>query len=236
MSLSSGSHSSHLSREGAYTAEEYVRRPDHIPQTGQDESEKYILALHTDPTHHQAVTALRNQHFPPNINKLSAHVALFRALPGSQLPVIQSAIQHLVHHHDPFPISTGEPFLMAHGVGLHVHVEPAPHIFRTLKEQWNGFLSKQDQSFRAHYTIQNKVQSSVAQESLVAIRSGPDRFEGSTGIVTGLSLYLYDRGYWTLKHTYPFRGQKEGERVPVADPSNDDEWPSLGAASAPEYK
>ncbi|KAI4259822.1 MAG: hypothetical protein L6R42_004385 [Xanthoria sp. 1 TBL-2021] len=234
MSQSSGAHNCRHSREGGYTAEEYVRRPDHTPQTGQDESEKYILALQTDPAHHKAVTALRTQHFPANINKLSAHVALFRALPGSQLPVIQSAIQHLVHHQEPFPISTGEPFPMTHGVGLHVHAEPAALIFRTLKEQWDGFLSKQDQSFRAHYTIQNKVQSSVAQKSLVEIRSGPHRFEGSTGTVTGLSLYLYDRGYWTLKHTYPFRAEKEADKAHVVDPIDPEEWPSLGAASTPK--
>ncbi|KAL8847232.1 MAG: hypothetical protein Q9221_007719 [Calogaya cf. arnoldii] len=229
MSQSSGTH---IGREGGYTAEDYVRRPEHIPQTGQDESEKYILALHTDPAHHKAVTALRNQHFPSNINRLSAHVALFRALHGSQLAVIQSAIEHLVHQHDPFPISTGEPFLMDHGVGLHVQVGPATNIFQTLKEQWGGFLSEQDQSFRAHYTIQNKVRSSVAQKSLVEIRSGPHRFEGSTGTVTGLSLYLYDRGYWTLKQTYPFPAEKENEKAHVVDGSNTDEWPSLGAASA----
>lgn len=231
MSQLSGAHNGCHPREGKYTAEEYVRRPDHTPQTGQDESEKYILALQTDPAHHKAVTALRNQHFPANINKLSAHVALFRALPGSQLPLIQSAIENLVSNYEPFPISTGEPFPMTHGVGLHVHVEPATDIFRTLREQWGGFLSKQDQSFRAHYTIQNKVETRTAQKSLEEIRSGPHRFQGSTGTVTGLSLYLYDRGYWTLKYTYPFATDNEVEKAPVVDEGNKEEWPSLSASS-----
>ncbi|KAL9627420.1 MAG: hypothetical protein Q9204_006578, partial [Flavoplaca sp. TL-2023a] len=124
------------------------------------------------------------------------------------------------------------PFLMAHGVGLHAHVEPAKEIFRTLKDQWGEFLSKQDQSFRAHYTIQNKVQSSVAQKCFEDIRSGPDRFEGSTGTVTGLSLYLYDRGYWTLKHTYPFSTEKVMENTQLVDGKDEEEWPSLGASTA----
>ncbi|KAL8669342.1 MAG: hypothetical protein Q9168_006058, partial [Polycauliona sp. 1 TL-2023] len=168
-----GINTTNTKHEGGYTAQQYTRKPDHTPQTGQDESEKYILALQTDPAHHKAVTALRNQHFPAKINKLSAHVALFRALPGSQLPLIQSSIQQLVQHHQPFPISTGEPFLMAHGVGLHVHVKPAVEIFQALKEQWHGFLSKQDQSFRAHYTIQNKVERADAEKCLEDIQSGP---------------------------------------------------------------
>ncbi len=232
MSQSSAAHNGKPTREGGYTAEEYVRRPDHTPQTGQDEPEKYILALHTDLVHHKAVTALRNAHFPANINKLSAHVALFRALPGSQLSTIQASILHIAQNHNPFPISTGEPFLMAHGVGLHAHAEPAKDIFRTLKDQWGGLLSKQDQSFRAHYTIQNKVQSSVAQKCFEDIQSGPDRFEGSTGTVTGLSLYLYDRGYWTLKHTYPFVVERKVEKTHAVDEENEEEWPSLDASTA----
>ncbi|KAL8991354.1 MAG: hypothetical protein Q9169_007889 [Polycauliona sp. 2 TL-2023] len=219
-------------KDGGYTAEEYVRNPDHIPQTGQDESEKYILALHTDPAHHKTVTALRTKHFPVKINKLTAHVSLFRALPGSQLPAIEAAIKKLVQHQDPFQISTGEPFLMPYGVGLAVHAGAAASIYQILKEQWTGFLSKQDQSFRPHYTIQNKVERSTAQRTVEDIHSGPGRFEGSTGTVTGLSLFLYDRGYWTLKQTYPFSMETRDQkiRVVVVDKSDKEEWPSLGAS------
>ncbi|KAL8765959.1 MAG: hypothetical protein Q9209_007106 [Squamulea sp. 1 TL-2023] len=227
--LSAANNGSH-SRDGAYTAQQYARKPDHTPQTGQDESEKYILALNTDTLHHHVVTALRNKHFPANINKLSAHVALFRALPGSQLATVQSAIEHVVRHYEPFPISTGEPFLMAHGVGLEVHVEPAKHIYQVLKRQWNGFLSTQDQNFKAHYTIQNKVQKSIAQKTLVEVRQD---FDGSNGMVSGLSLYLYDRGYWRLKEIYPFgMNKKEEKEVPVVEQDDEDMWPSLGGSKS----
>ncbi|KAL8781763.1 MAG: hypothetical protein Q9213_005846 [Squamulea squamosa] len=230
MSLMAGMNNGSHSREGGYTAQQYTRNPDHTPHTGQDESEKYILALNTDTHHHQVVTALRSKHFPANINKLSAHVALFRALPGSQLATIQSAIEHVVHHYEPFPISTGEPFLMTHGVGLEVHAEPAKHIFHVLKGQWNGFLSNQDQSFKAHYTIQNKVQNSIAQKTLGEVRQD---FGRSNGMVTGLSLFLYDRGYWRLKETYPFgMNKREEKKPPVVEQNNEDMWPSLGASKS----
>ncbi|KAL8684165.1 MAG: hypothetical protein Q9224_006555 [Gallowayella concinna] len=210
---------------GKYTAETYTRSADHTPQTTQSETKTYILALKTDPAHHQAVTALRNKHFPTKINKLAAHIALFRALPGSKLPAIQKAIQNLVCQTSSFSISTGEPFLMAHGVGLNANVEPAKEIFQTLKEQWNDFLSKQDHGFRPHYTIQNKVEKSVAEETLAEVRNS---FGGSEGTVTGLLLYFYDRGYWTLKNVYWFRDGKEEERKPVVDKNDREEWPSLG--------
>ncbi|KAL8646382.1 MAG: hypothetical protein Q9210_006171, partial [Variospora velana] len=118
----------------------YMRHPDHIPRTSLPETSTYILTLHTDPAHHTTITALRTQYFPPYLNKLSAHIALFRALPGSELPVIETAIQDLVSHIRPFPISTGEPFPLAHGVGLEVHAPPAKEIFHALRETWAGFL------------------------------------------------------------------------------------------------
>ncbi|KAL8931952.1 MAG: hypothetical protein Q9216_007014 [Gyalolechia sp. 2 TL-2023] len=181
------------SNSGPYTASTYTRRADHTPQTAQPESETYILTLNTDEAHHKAVTALRNQHFPTHLNKLSAHIALFRALPGSELPTIQDAIEDLVQKYNSFQISTGKPFSLSHGVGLEADVKPAQEIFRTLKARWSPFLSKQDQSFRAHYTIQNKVEDQkVVEKTLEEVQQS---FRGSTGTVTGLSLYLYERGY-----------------------------------------
>ncbi|KAL8919747.1 MAG: hypothetical protein Q9208_006613 [Pyrenodesmia sp. 3 TL-2023] len=217
------------SNPGPYTADTYTRRADHTPQTSQPESETYILALDTDEAHHRAVTALRNQHFPPKLNKLSAHIALFRALPGSELARIESAIQDLTHHQRPFPISTGKPFLLSHGVGLEVHVAPAQDIFGTLKAQWQGFLSKQDQSFRAHYTIQNKVEDK--EEVQKTLQEVQRNFAGSTGTVTGLSLYLYARGYWKLKQVYAFAEETDLGSATVAPKSTDEKWPALGSLS-----
>ncbi|KAL8716224.1 MAG: hypothetical protein Q9220_000129 [cf. Caloplaca sp. 1 TL-2023] len=216
---------------GSYTAEEYTRRADHTPQTAHTESETYILTLTTDPAHHKAVTALRQKHFPPRLNKLSAHIALFRALPGSELAIIKPAIEDLVHQSHPFPISTGKPFRLSHGVGLEAHVEPAKQIYDTLKRQWAGFLSKQDQSFKPHYTIQNKAEEGVPEKTIEEVRQS---FPGSGGMVTGLSLYLYDRGFWRMEKTYPFVGggdQTQGVAPTVNDgKANDADWPALPAA------
>lgn len=178
-----------------YTSEIYTRRADHIANTAHEDEDAYILTLHTDPSHHKRLTALRTKYFPPTLNKLSAHIALFRALPGSHLPTIQSDIHSLTSAQHTFPITTGKAFLLGrHGVAIDAHAPAAKGIYNALKEKWEAFLSKQDKSFRAHYTIQNKVdEEGVPERTLEEVRRD---FEGSRGTVDGLSLFRYDRGYW----------------------------------------
>ncbi|KAI4118545.1 MAG: hypothetical protein LQ345_001430 [Seirophora villosa] len=216
------------SNTGPYTADTYTRHPDHTPQTSHPETDTYILTLHTDPAHHKTITALRTRHFPSHLNKLSAHIALFRALPGSELPTIETAIRDLVRLTRPFPIETRDAFPLAHGVGLEVHAPPAKQIFRTLEGQWGGFLSRQDRGFRAHYTLQNKVDDGeLVRKTLEEVRAG---FEGSTGTVEGLALYSYQRGYWKLRQVFPFTGGEEEVRQKqdtTTRKMEQDEWPAL---------
>ena len=185
---------------GPFAAEQYNRHHDHTPNTAQEEVHKYVLTLHTDPEHHTRVTALRTQYFPPHLNKLSAHIALFHALPGSQLSAIESDILAATTAQQPFPIVTGKPFLMLHGVGIHVHVPPAKEIHRELKGKWEGWLSRQDKSFEPHYTIQNKVERDVAVRTLKEV----ERLRDMRGVVDGLTLWRYDKGYWKHERDFMF--------------------------------
>ncbi|KAL9070358.1 MAG: hypothetical protein Q9161_004916 [Pseudevernia consocians] len=184
---------------GPYTADKYTRRADHTANTAQEEEDNYILALHTDPEHHKRVTALRSQYFPPKLNKLSAHIALFRALPGSQLATIEADVSAAAEKQRSFSIATDKAYLLGHGVAIDANAPPAKDIYNGLKDKWEDFLSKQDKSFKAHYTIQNKVEDGVPQRTLEELQKN---FEGSRGQVDGLSLYRYDRGYW--RHTKDF--------------------------------
>jgi len=195
----------HLSLPHPPTSRTYTRQADHTPNTADPESAVYILALRTDTAHHERMTALRNQYFPPNLNKLEAHIALFRALPGSQLPAISTDIHDLVNSQSPFPIKTIKPFQLGHGVAIQVHAPDAVEIFNKLSEKWAGFLSKQDQSFRAHYTLQNKVEKEVAERTLQEVRG---TFRGEEGLVGGLVLYRYDRGFWRDARVFDFGGSK----------------------------
>lgn len=179
----------------------YSRQADHTPNTADPESEVYILALRTDTAHHERMTALRKQYFPINLNKLDAHVALFRALPGSQLTTISADINDLAKSQTPFTITATKPYQLGHGVAIHVHAPEAGDIFKKLRGRWAGFLSKQDQSFQPHYTIQNKVEKEVAERTLQEVR---ETFHGSDGQVGGLSLYRYDKGFWRHRRDFEF--------------------------------
>ena len=192
---------SHHPTPQAPHSQPYTRQADHTPNTSSPESEVYIVVLRTDIAHHKRMTALRNQYFPANLNKLEAHIALFRALPGSRLDTISADLEDAAQSHKPFPIKTTKAFVMGHGVAMHVHAPEAGEIFERLKERWGGFLSKQDQSFRAHYTVQNKVERYVAERSLQKVQQ---TFHGSEGIVSGLALYRYDRGFWRHGRDFEF--------------------------------
>ena len=192
----------------SFDSRAYTRQADHTPNTTNPESDVYILALRTDVAHHQRMTALRNQYFPPKINKLEAHVALFRALPGSHLTGFSEDIKNYSQAHKPFPIRTTKAFALGHGVAIHVDAPEATDIYEGLRCMWTNVLSKQDQSFKAHYTIQNKVEKEVAEKTLQEVR---ETFHGSQGTVTGLVLYRYDKGFW--RHTRDFDFVKKEEQL-----------------------
>jgi 2'-5' RNA ligase len=188
---------------GAYTADEYQRRDAHKANTTYEDEKSYILALRTNENHLKTMTALRAKYFPKKINKLDAHVALFRALPGSELSRICNDISEIAGSTSPFSIHAKKPFKMGKGVGIQVdRAEPAKTIYGQLKERWEPFLSQQDKSFKAHYTIQNKVDDPTVVDN--TIKEVREEFRGSEGTVDGLSLYRYDRGYWKMERDFEF--------------------------------
>ncbi len=201
---SATSHAPYSQQSGPYTAQTYQRKDEHKARTGNEHEKSYVLALHTDKEHHKQMTSLRERYFPPKLNKLDAHIALFRALPGSQLPRITEDIIDLVATQTPFSINAKEPFRMKHGVGIHVidSSSQARGLHEKLKARWKSFLSPQDGSFQAHYTVQNKVEDeAIVDQTLQELE---EQFSGSQGQVLGLTLYRYDRGYWKKEQDFPF--------------------------------
>ena len=153
------------------------------------------------------LTSLRDKYFPPELNKLAAHIALFRALPGSQLPRLTQDIARLTQSQAPFSILASQAFRMRQGVGIHVKDDSGrlKSIYEELKAQWSSFLSQQDRSFSPHYTIQNKVADDTkVDETLMELTN---QFHGSRGQALGLSLYRYDHGHW--RKTKDFMFEKE---------------------------
>ncbi|EXJ64836.1 hypothetical protein A1O7_01174 [Cladophialophora yegresii CBS 114405] len=186
------------------SAPAYQRRNEHKAHTGNEHEESYVLTLHTNVEHHKLMTSLREQYFPPALNKLEAHIAVFRALPGSQLSRIIQDIASVAGSQRPFSITADAPFRMRRGVGIRVVDESgqAKGIHQELKARWSPFLSHQDRSFQAHYTVQNKVDDeAVVNDTLEELGN---HFHGSQGTVIGLALYRYDRGFWRKERDFTF--------------------------------
>lgn len=194
-------------KKGPYTSGTFRPSLDHKPNTNEEDETAYVLTLSTTPEIHRAATDLRMKHFPRHLNKLSAHLTLFHALPGSKLPFVRHDLTEVAATQTPFKVSISGVKRLRHGVALDVAtLDQAKSIHQELRKRWSAFLSKQDRGgFEAHYTIQNKVDDEEEVErTLHKVTNHLDQTEGE---VRGLALYRYRKGYWDFEELFKF-GEK----------------------------
>lgn len=146
---------------------------------------------------------LRKAHFPPERNRLQAHVTLFHALPPSVEDELRQVLSELAAAPPPSARIAG---LMKLGGGTALAIDcPAMiELHRVIAERMHGLLTRQDaQPLKLHITIQNKVTAQAArelQETLgPTLRPRAFRFYG-------FSLHAYEDGPWRFLRTFPFRG------------------------------
>ena len=182
----------------------------HRPRTSSEEEHVFVLTLSTTPSLHDPVTALRERHFPAHLNRTPAHLTMFHALPGSQLPGIVAAIEEACRARGPFKLATGSLFRMRRGVGINVGQgsQPARMLHEGLQQRWADVLSEQDrQAWRPHWTIQNKVfDGAVVDATLREVEQG---FRGAEGEAEGCVLWRYEKGgEWRFERMFEFSGAK----------------------------
>lgn len=155
---------------------------------------------------------LRTRHFPPHLNRLSAHLTLFHALRGENRTSIEEEINQVLYQHLP---KEGEsegsatlqfPKLISLGRGFAAEVVCAPlvKIHRALQGKWWNDLTPQDrQGFRPHVTLQNKVSPVSAQNTLQQL--APNWRADHTGTLQGLTLWVYQEssGTWSDPRYFP---------------------------------
>ncbi|KAI1035915.1 hypothetical protein LB505_010502 [Fusarium chuoi] len=187
---------------------QHQRREAHIPKGSIDEEKLYILTLLTDKRHHDEMTALRRQWFPPRLLKVDAHITLFHALPGSKLSEVKADIADIAARTATFSIGVGnqDVYEMGKGVGIKLYAgqKKVLSIRSELRNKWEPFLSDQDrrEKWRGHYTVMNKQDGKEeVQKCLDYLKQGHAE---SKGTVEGLSLWLYDRGWWREDEVFKF--------------------------------
>ncbi|MBB4859865.1 2'-5' RNA ligase [Novosphingobium chloroacetimidivorans] len=146
---------------------------------------------------------LRRAHFPPERNRLRAHVTLFHALPNGVEAELRQILGDLAAAPPPQARISG---LMKLGGGTALAIE-SPELVELhghIAERMHGLMTRQDaQPLKLHITIQNKVTSQAARQ--LQDELGPT-LEPRAFRFHGFGLYAYEDGLWRPIRTFAFRG------------------------------
>ncbi len=153
-----------------------------------------ILTLKLDPVAFATLDALRQQHFPPERNFLSAHITLFHALPPDQEVEIRAELAACCATTPTLPLTLPSLRFLGRGVALTVESPALLELRRQLALAWQPWLSAQDrQRYQPHVTIQNKVMPEVARLLYEELRQ---TWQPLTAQGEGLLLWRYLGGPW----------------------------------------
>lgn len=146
---------------------------------------------------------LRRQHYPPDRNRVPAHLTMFHALPPSLEAEARRRLADITRGPRPFATIAGLMDLGG-GVAFRIVSDELDSIRAELAAGFYGMLGRQDAiGWRPHVTIQNKVTPAVARNLKAALEIG---FDPQPLAIAGLALQRYLGGPWERIATYPFRG------------------------------
>ena len=146
--------------------------------------------------------ALRRQHYPPERNRVPAHLTMFRALPPSAEDELRRSLARAAQTKAPRAQISGIMDLDS-GAAFRVHSPDLEAIRSELADEFHGLLSAQDQGrWTPHVTIQNKVEPRVARALVRTLR---ESFEPRPLEITGIQLVRYVGGGWQPLGRWRFR-------------------------------
>lgn len=145
---------------------------------------------------------LRRTHYPPERNRVPAHLTLFRQLPPSVERELSDRLAAATATAPPRATVAGIADL-GEGTALRVESEDLEAIREELALAFHGLLTPQDKAaWRAHITIQNKVEPREARRLQQMLRAG---FEPRPLAIRALASWRYLGGPWEPLKTHPFR-------------------------------
>jgi hypothetical protein len=146
---------------------------------------------------------LRRAHYPPERNRVPAHLTLFRLLPPSAEGELGRRLAAAVKAPRPRAAIAGIMDL-GEGTALRVDSPELEAIREDLAEALHGLLTPQDQApWRPHVTIQNKVEPREARALQAQLRG---RYEGRALVIPALAAWRYRGGPWEPIRSWSFRG------------------------------
>jgi len=147
----------------------------------------------------------RRRYFPPERNRLPAHLTMFHALPPSAEAEARTLLATLAAHEPPPPALVAGLMNLGGGVAYRIVSDDLDRIRDELAGAFHGLLSAQDSAgWRPHVTIQNK----VAPKTALALLAELERdFAPRPLAIRGLGLHKYLGGPWDQLAVYSFRGR-----------------------------
>ena len=160
-----------------------------------------IVTTNLDSASFATLDSLRRRHFPAALNKVPAHVSLFHALPGTELARVEATIAEICAATRPFDLWPAGFVSLGRGVALRYESETLSRLHGDLARRFSAWLTPQDrQRFKAHVTIQNKVEASQARALLASLDPGVS----PVCRVEGIDLWRYLGGPWQHVATLRF--------------------------------
>ena len=148
--------------------------------------------------------ALRRGHYPPDRNRLPAHLTMFHALPPSAEREVRASLSRLAAQSPPAARIDGVIDLGG-GVALRIVSDDLDRMREELASEFHGLLSAQDAGgWRPHVTIQNKVAPKAARALIETLGR---TYEARPLKISGLGLHRYLGGVWERLAAYSFRGR-----------------------------
>ena len=148
--------------------------------------------------------ALRDAHFPPERNHLSAHLTLFHAIPHMLEDELRRRLAAFAAELAPPRATVTGLMNLGGGTAFRIASDDLEAIRADLSAAFRGHLTQQDShGWRPHITVQNKVAASDAR--LLHDRLSA-QFEPRPLGVAGLAYDKYAGGPWLPGRRYPFRG------------------------------
>ena len=145
---------------------------------------------------------LRRAHYPPERNRVPAHLTLFRQLPPSLAGELATRLGRLTAARPPAAWIAGTMDL-GQGTALRVESEELERIRGELADAFHGLLTPQDAApWRPHVTIQNKVAPREARSLQQQLRA---TFQPRPLGIRALAAWRYRDGPWEPIREWVFR-------------------------------
>ena len=146
---------------------------------------------------------LRRRHYPPDRNRVPAHLTVFRSLPPSAEAEVRRSLARAASNAAP-RAAIGGIVSLDRGVALRVESPGLELVRGHLADEFRGLLSAQDRGpWTPHVTIQNKAEPKKAANLARRMREG---FEARPLKIRGLGLVQYLEGSWRPLASWRFRG------------------------------